>query len=149
MLQLTQQKCTAKVSVQGVYPSSATIRRWGYCLYLPCLYPSGVRRRDIFASPLPSQCNSLSNWDVFAPWSSANAGAYPSGPKGLQRERSARTRPKAASASGSRLSYLQLLTKHIIKSGTRRAHIRHTESHTYHSIICTESALVHGAPPSL
>ena len=41
--------------------------------------------------------------------------------------------------------YLKLLTRHAIKPGTRLTkipHIRQIKSHTYHSITCTENAVV-------
>ena len=72
------------------------------------------------------------------------------GLKGSQRARSARRRPKATRASVARQLYLKLLTRQTMKPGTRQTkivHIRQIKSHTYHSIICTEKALVQGVPP--
>ena len=78
------------------------------------------------------------------------------GPKGpaLQARR-ARSGPEGpacgpegpARASVARLLYLKLLTRQAIKPDTRHTkipHIRQIKSHIYHSIICTENALVQG-----
>ena len=80
-------------------------------------------------------------------------------PPPLMRARRARSGPEGpargpegpARASVARPLYLKLLTRHTIKPGTRQAkkqHIKQSKSHIYiyHSIICTENALVQGLP---
>ena len=83
------------------------------------------------------------------------------GPEGpALRARRARSGPEGpargpegpARASVARPLYLKRLTRHAIKPDTRQAkmpHIRQIKSHIYHSIICTENALVQGTTPPL
>ena len=74
------------------------------------------------------------------------------------RARRARIGPKGpargpegpARASVARPLYLKLLTRHARKPTTRQAkipNIRQIKGHIYHSIICTENALVQGVTP--